>query len=240
MWNYLGWDSLSTVAEEVEDPARAYPRALGICVPLITAAYALPLLAGLASFADPERWTDGAWPEIARAVGGPWLGMWVNLDSLVALSGLFMTTMLAASRIPFVLARDRFLPPALARVHPRFGTPYLSILICAAVYAALGTSTFQALVQINVILYSAALLLELASLLVLRRRRPDLSRPFRIRGGWPVLWLCLLLPAAILGVAISAEIAEDGWTSMMGAGIALATGPIWYFAASRIRSAPKP
>ncbi|MBL1150347.1 MAG: APC family permease [Armatimonadetes bacterium] len=70
MWNYLGWDALSTVAEEVDQPQRAYPRALLWGVPLVAAVYFFPTLVGVHYYPDAAQWQEGAWPNIARAIGG--------------------------------------------------------------------------------------------------------------------------------------------------------------------------
>ena len=75
MWNYLGWDGVSTVAEEMHNPQRDYPKMLLITVPLITAVYFLPTVAGLAAAGTEDiEWTAGAFTVIAEAVAGPWLG----------------------------------------------------------------------------------------------------------------------------------------------------------------------
>ena len=70
LWNYVGWDNASTVEGEITDPSRNYPRALWRALPLVVAAYLIPLIAALAAtrFSD---WHDGGWPDIARiAIGG--------------------------------------------------------------------------------------------------------------------------------------------------------------------------
>jgi amino acid transporter len=68
MWNYLGWDALSTIAEEVDDPARAYPRALLSGIATVTLVYLLPTVVGLYFYPDAAKWVEGAWPQIAEAV----------------------------------------------------------------------------------------------------------------------------------------------------------------------------
>jgi len=228
MWNYLGWDALSTIAEEVDEPQRAYPRALLLGVPLVMLVYLLPTIAGLAYFPDTAKWEEGAWPEIARAVGGNWLGLVINVVGLVSPVALFTASVLGASRIPFVLAEARFLPKGLMAVHPRFGTPWKAILVCGVVYAVLAFQTFSELVSLNVIMYSAALMLEIGSLLLLRKKEPNLPRPFRIRGGWPILWLLLLMPFVLIVLLVTTDIMDEGWRKQIPTGIALVSGPIIY------------
>jgi amino acid transporter len=229
MWNYLGWDALSTVAEEVDRPAFSYPRALLIGVPLVTAVYLLPVLGSLPFVPDPSKWTEGAWPDIARIVVGPWLGFTINCVGLVSAAALFTASLLGSSRIPFVLAEAGFLPNALVQIHPRYGTPARALILCGAIYVLLAAfESFRDLVELNVILYGAALLLEIASLLVLRKREPDLPRPFRIGGGWPVLWLIFLGPAFVILTMAYVSIREDGLAAQaLDLGL-LASGPVVY------------
>lgn len=228
MWNYLGWDQLSTVAEEVDDPGRAYPRAMLIGVPLITLIYLIPTAVGLAFFPDSSKWVDGAWPEIAQAVGGPWLGVLITVAGLVSPMALFMASMLASSRVPFVLAEDGFLPKSLMEIHPTWGTPWKAILLQGGVNALLTYKTFQELVAVNVVMYGAALALEQTSLGVLRRKEPDLPRPFRIPGGWPVIALIVLLPVGMVGLLVTVSIQEEGWEKQWLTGALLVSAPVIY------------
>ncbi len=228
MWNYLGWDALSTVAEEVEDPARAYPRAMIGGIGIVTLVYFLPVLTGLAFYPDVSKWVEGAWPDIARAVAGDWIGVPVSLAGIVSVIALFTASLLGSSRIPFVLAEQRFLPQWLVALHPRFGTPYRALLLCGAVFAVLAWGSFVDLVALNVVLYAAALVLELASLLVLRVKEPDLPRPFRIRGGWPVLGIVFLMPTALLVLLVATSIHEEGWAKQGLTAAILFSGPLIY------------
>jgi amino acid transporter len=192
LWNYLGWDNLSTIAEEVEEPARAYPKALSISLILITAIYVFPTIIGLAFVPDASKWDDGAWPSIATAVGGPWVGSLMQVAALVSPMALFMAALLASSRVPFVLAEEGFLPRLFVQVHPRFGTPWRAILLCSVVYALFAFESFEDLVELNVIMYCAALVLESLSLLILRYKEPELKRPFKIPGGLPAILTVVL------------------------------------------------
>lgn len=94
----------------------------------------------------------------------------------------------------------------MTRVHPRFGTPWVAILVSAALYSALSLDSFSSLAEIDVVLYSAALVLEFVALVVLRRSQPSMARPFKIPGGMPVVYVVATVPT-----------------------LALATGPIWYW-----------
>jgi amino acid transporter len=198
MWNYLGWDSISTIAGEIEEPQRLFPRALLIGLPLIILCYFLPALVGIAAQPDVSAWGEGSWPSIAQLIGGPALAGMVALCGLLSAAGLFSAGLQSSSRIPFVLAKDKILPPFFTRLHPKFGTPWIAILFSAGIYTALSLLDFKQLAEIDVILYSSALLLEFIALLILRIKEPHLPRPFKIPGGWFVLILVVFLPIAVI------------------------------------------
>ena len=141
LWLYSGYEQLSTVAEEVENPQRAYPRALALVVPLSIAAYFLPTLAGLASARRlgevAYRILLGRSAAYRRIVpGGPWLGTWMTLAAMVGNVALLNSTVLTTTRMPFAMAEDGYLPHALTRKHSRYGTPWLAIVVSAVIYAS--------------------------------------------------------------------------------------------------------
>jgi amino acid transporter len=198
MWNYLGWDSISTIAGEIQEPQKLFPRALLIGLPLIILCYFLPALVGIAAQPDTSQWGEGSWPSIAGLIGGPVLAAGIGLCGLLSAAGLFSAGLQSSSRIPFVLAKDKILPPFFTRLHPRFDTPWIAILFSAGIYTALSLLDFKQLAEIDVILYSSALLLEFIALLILRIKEPHLTRPFKIPGGWFVLILVVFLPIAVI------------------------------------------
>jgi amino acid transporter len=110
--------------------------------------------------------------------------------------------LLSYSRVPFALAQDGWLPPALTRLHPRHGTPVGTLVIAGAITSVAAAGPFQALVAIDVTVYACALMLEFFALLALRRKLPDAPRPFRVPGGWPVAILITVLPFAVTATAV--------------------------------------
>jgi len=239
MWNYLGWDSISTVAGEVRDPQKTFSRALAIGVPLVAASYLLPVLVGVVVLRDSKLWDDGAWVQVASLVGGKWLAISIAAAGIVSSAGLFGATLLTGSRIPFVLAEDGFLPKSVAKLHPRFGTPWVAILTSAVFYTAFSYGSFKDLAVIDVVLYSAALILEFIALAVLRRKEPNMPRPFRIPGGsFGIACVCLAPTALIVFACVSrfqekgevalgfGHVMERGQVAMWTSAIALASGPV--------------
>jgi len=174
-------------------------------------------------------WTTGALPEIARSVGGDWLGHAVALGAVVSSAGLFMSLVLTNSRLPYVLARERALPAWLALVSPRFGTPWAAIIVSAACYAAFAVFSFTELIVLNIWLYSLTLLIELAAFLRLRRVEPAMRRPWRVPGGRAGAILVVAFPALF---ALGAMATAGLLNTVAGVAAAL-TGPLAYRALAR-------
>jgi amino acid transporter len=237
MWNYLGWDGVSTVAGEMKDPRRDYPKMLAISVPLITAVYFLPTIVGVAVAGTSDvEWTAGAFTVVAETVAGPWLGLFLAAAALVAAAGLFSSLLLSISRVPFVMAEDGYLPRALLRVHPRYGTPWVSLVVSSAIYSVFILGPFQSLVVVDVTIYAAALLLQFAALVVLRIKRPDMDRPYRVPGGWIGIVLVVAFPTAVIALAVYFQAYYEGWQGSIGVALlALATGPVLYPVMAAIR-----
>ena len=234
LWNYIGWDNASTVQGEVRNASRSYPRALAIALPLVALGYLVPLLATLAA-TDWTTWTEGGWPRIALAVGGPLgplLAAWVALAGMVSALALFNALLLAYSRIPFVMAADGLLPAALARTDAR-GTPRAAVLFAAVCYSVFMLLPFGGLVVADVVLYSLALMLELASLVALRIREPELRGSFRVPLGTAGVAVLAALPLCVLllVVALSFADGEYGLPAILGAGAAIGIGPLCYVVA---------
>jgi amino acid transporter len=210
MWNYLGWDSISTISREMKDAPRIFPKALMIGLPLVVLFYFLPVFVGLNAVPDISKWTEGSWPTIASAVGGKWLGFSVGIGGLLSAAGLFVAGLLAASRIPFVLAADGYMPQAFTKLHKKYATPTRAIITSAIIYMVLSGFSFEELAEVDVLLYSAALLLEFLALIQLRRRQPELARPFRIRGGFTTVVIISILPALLI-LAATIQMLSTAW-----------------------------
>jgi amino acid transporter len=225
MWNYSGWDTPSTTLGETRAPQHAFRRASLVAVVVITLAYVLPVTVALgAGVVDASAWDTGAWPRIAAAIGGGWLGHVVAAGAAASTAGLFLSLLLTNSRLPYVLARAGQLPSTLAAVHARFGTPWVAVVVSAALYAAFAAFSFKELIVLNVWLYSLALLVELAAFLRLRVTAASLPRPWRVPGGWPGAWLAAGLPSALALLAM----ATAGWRNTVAGIIAALTGPVVY------------
>ena len=226
MWNYSGWDTPSTCLGEMRGPEENFRRALFWGLPLIALAYLLPVAAGLAASGAWQDWDTGHLPVLAARVAGPWLGGLVTAGALLSAAGLFLSLLLTNSRLPFVLARQGQMPRALAAVHGRFGTPWVAVVLSSACYSVCAAWSFKELVVLNVWLYSISLLVELAAFVALRRREPDLPRPWRVGGGRAGMWVTAALPAAVSLAAM----ATAGWHNTAVGTLAALSGPVAYLA----------
>src|ERR1700691_2544642 len=224
IWGYSGYEQVSSVAGEVEDPRRAYPRALALVVPISIAAYFLPTFAGLAALGNWQQWNDGYFSTAALLIGGPWLGNLMTIAAIVANGALLNSTMLTASPMPLTLAEDGYLPPILTRRHPRYGTPWIAILISATIYASLALHSLGELISIYVWLRALTTVMTVLSAWGLRRKRPDLRRPFRIPGGNVGLIYVIAMPLAMTYIVLR----YSDPIALRWGPWALAAGPIVY------------
>jgi amino acid transporter len=203
LWNYMGWDNASTVAQEVEAPQRNYPRAMLISAALVAVTYILPLAAVGIAGVGADEFSTGAWTTAAGQMVGPWLAFAVVLGGTLNGVGMFNALMLSYARVPYALAQDGLLPRFLERTTAK-GVPWASVLVCAVAWALALRLSFERLISIDLVLYGAALLLEFIALVVLRVREPGLHRPFRIPGGLNAAVLAGVGPAILIAFALYA------------------------------------
>jgi amino acid transporter len=241
IWNYSGWDNASTISGEIENAGSTYPRALARSLPLIALIYLAAVVPVLA-VTPWEAWVDGAWPDLAASLGGPWLGAWIAGAGMLSALALFNALLLAYSRIPMVLAQDGLLPEPLARVDAR-GVPRNAVVVSAIGYSVLALIPFGGLLAGNVLLYTAALAMEFAALLRLRKTEPTLRGSFRVPLGVPGLAVLAVMPIALIVFAVVLEVRsrELGFPGVMTAVALALVGPLWYrFAKVRTRTTTTP
>lgn len=224
MWNYSGWDNPSTCLGETRAPERNYRRALWWSLPLISLVYVVPVGIGLSAVGEWKQWTSGHLPAVGAAIGGPWLAGWLTLGALFAAAGQFLSVLLTNSRLPFVLAWWGQLPRAVAALHPRYGTPWVAIVLSSGIYSLLVFFSFKELIVLDVWLYSLALLVELAAFVALRLREPGLPRPWSVPGGLPGAIVVATLPS---GCALLAMATAGVTNTVVGLAAAL-TGVLLY------------
>ena len=230
LWNYMGWDNASTIAQEVEEPQRNYPRAMLSAAALVSGVYLLPLIAVWRIGIPAERFSTGAWVDAAGLLGGSGLALTVvfagSLDGL----GTFNALVLSLTRLPFAMAQDGLLPRLFTRRLAN-GVPWVSVLVCSAAWAMALTFSFERLISIDLVLYGGALLLEFLALLLLRHREPTMERPFRVPGGRAGAWVVTAGPVALIGFALWAARGERvaGLPALSFAALVAAAGPVIFW-----------
>ena len=227
LWAYEGWHVLSYSAGEVKDPARVLPRSYLFGTLLVVAAYLGAHLAylrvmTLGALAEHQRVAATAMELLA----GPRGARFVSALILCSIFGALNGTILTGPRAYFAMARDRVFFAAVGRVHPRFQTPALAVLIQGAwaiVLAASGSykQLYTYVIFTGWMFYGAAVL----AVLVLRRRAPDLERPYRVLG-YPVLPVAFAVAALAIVVNTLKTTPRE---ALIGVGLVLAGIPIYWF-----------
>jgi amino acid transporter len=206
LWNYMGWDNASTIAREVENPQRNYPRAM-IAAALLTAlTYVLPLAAMAFAGLSAEGFSTGSWAIAGSALGGPLLGLAVVAGGVICGVGMFNALMMSYTRLPIAMAADGLLPRAFLHRNRR-GVPWVSVLVCGLGWALALKLPFERLISIDLILYGSSLILEFLALIFLRLREPELPRPFRA-GSFTFACLLAAGPTALIAYALYASRSE--------------------------------
>lgn len=207
MWNYMGWDNATTIANEVENPQRNYPRVILLAAVMVMLTYIIPIAAVAWAGIPAERFSTGAWVDAGNILGGTLLAGAIVLAGSLDDFGTFSNLTLSYTRLPHALAEDGFLP-AIFTKRLSNGAPWVSVIACGICWAlALGFS-FERLITIDLVLYGLSMILEFIALILLRRNEPSLPRPFRIPGPEWVPILLGLSPAALTAYALYAARTE--------------------------------
>jgi amino acid transporter len=243
MWNYMGWDNASTIAEEVERPQRTYPRAMIAAVVLVALTYIAPFAAvyftGIPASMFAE---DGSWATIAGLIGGrtlgfEWLRFLIVVGGMMSAFGMFNALVMSYSRLPLAMAQDGMLPKIFAKTSKRTDAPWVAILVCATCWALCLGLGFKRLVTIDIMLYGVSLSLEFVTLVALRIREPELKRDFRVPGGMLGVVLTGLFPISLLCLAMVESQRETilGMNGLVFGAIIMVAGFVAYVATRKLR-----
>jgi APA family basic amino acid/polyamine antiporter len=192
---YIGFDAVSTTAEEAVNPKRDLP--IGIIASLIICTLLYFLVAGILSGIIPvvEYKTN---PEFLNAPVGyalhvinmDWAAGLVSAGAVAGITSVLLVMLMSQPRIFFAMSRDQLLPPGVSKVHPRFRTPYITTMITGVIVAIVaGFTPIDVLGEMTSIGTLFAFVVVCIAVIILRRRRPDAARPFKVPGGYiiPVL-----------------------------------------------------
>ena len=215
---YIGFDAVSTTAEEAKNPRRDLP--IGIIASLVVCTLLYLTVAAVLSgivpvtqyrsnvaslpgmpIADPQAVTQFLNAPVAYALAvihQDWAAYLVSAGAVAGITSVLLVMLMSQPRIFFAMSRDGLLPRGVSKVHPRFGTPYITTIItCVIVSIVAGLTQIQVVGEMTSIGTLFAFVVVSAAVLVLRVKRPDAHRPFRVAGGpiVPVLGIvsCLYL-----------------------------------------------
>ena len=226
LFAYDGWIAATLVAGEVRDPARSLPRALVGGTAIIVATYlvinaaylyALPL----ADVAASKAVAADAVTRVSGAGGAAVIAGLVMLSTFGGLNGGLMT----GPRVFFAMAEDRLFFQRVAAVHPRFQTPHVAVVLLVLL-TSLNASirTFEQLAEAFVLLLYPFIALTVAAVFVLRRKRPDLPRPYRT-AGYPIVPAIFLIGVTAM---MANSLVKRPAATLLAAGIVLVGVPIYF------------
>jgi APA family basic amino acid/polyamine antiporter len=219
---YIGFDAISTTAEEAKNPKRDLPigiiTSLVVCTALYLAVAAV--LSGIipviqyrsvsgalpgAAMVSPEesvRFLNAPVAYALAVIGQDWASYLVSAGAVAGITSVLLVMLMSQPRIFFAMSRDGLLPTSVSKVHPRFGTPYITTIItCMIVALVAGVTQIQVVGEMTSIGTLFAFVVVCASVLMLRVRRPDAHRPFRVPGG-PIFPMLGIVSCAYLMLSL--------------------------------------
>lgn len=227
LWAYEGWINVTNSAGEALDPQRTFARGIIIGTAALVALYLLANIGYLAALGpDGVAGSQRVAADTVRELFGPVPAKFVSAAVLVSVFSAANGLALTGPRMYFAMARDGVFFRALGEVHPRFGTPAVAIAVGGAWAAVLTLwGSFEQLLTYVVFASWLFAALAAASVFVLRRRRPDLPRPFRV-PGYPLTPAVFILAAvAIVANTVMARPVQ----AFAGLGIVLLGTPAYLF-----------
>jgi APA family basic amino acid/polyamine antiporter len=227
---YIGFDAVSTAAQEAKNPKRDMPigivGSLAICTVLYIL-YAL-VLTGIVNYKELNVAAPYALA-VDRMKGLPWLGFWMKMGSLLGLTTVMLVMLLGQSRVFYSMSRDGLLPKLFSEVHPKFRTPWKSNLLLMVFVGLLAAFTpISQLGQLTSIGTLAAFIVVCIGIIILRRTHPHLPRPFKT----PLVPLVPIL-GVVANFALMYSLSALTWKAFIAW---MATGLLIYFGYSRSRS----
>jgi APA family basic amino acid/polyamine antiporter len=225
LWAYDGWNNVSMVSSEIKDPQRNLPRAL---IGGTLAVIAIYMVANWAYFhvmsaSEVAGSTRVAAEMMSKIFGAPGAAV-VSIAAMISIFAALNGSILSGARVPYAAARDGYFFKGIAKVHPQHHTPGTSILVltiwsCVLVLSGKYDDLFNLVIFASWILYG----MTAAAVLVLRRKRPDLVRPYRTLG-YPLVPVLFCVGAAILLVSTALARPRE---SAMGIGLILVGLPFY-------------
>jgi APA family basic amino acid/polyamine antiporter len=222
LFSYGGWQNLNFIAGEVKNPGRTLPRAIIVAVSLVVAVYVLsnvvyarvldlPAIAGSTKLAS----------DALASVVGPWGGRFISLAIVISTFGITNVFILTGARVYQTMAGSRAFLPVAGRVHPRFGTPHIAIILQSGwATVLLLSNTYGQLLRFVTFGDWIFFGLTALALILLRRKMPAAPRPYRV-WGYPVVPAVFFLVSAavVINVFVASFLKSAVGTLLILAGL---------------------
>lgn len=231
MWAFDGWIAVSMIAGEVVAPERLMRRVIVSGMLTIIVLYLGANLAYFYVFPIDALKSAGAGvaPALMSGIAGPAAGKAISLGILCSVFGALNGNILAKSRVPFAMAQKGLTFAFLGRSHPRWGTPWAATVIQSIVAIGLVfvLKDFDKMTTYFIVIEWFALIFSVLALFVLRRKRPDLPRPFRT-PGYPWLSAIFVVGTTVgLAAIVWGEMQIGNYSPLVGLGLALLGFPVF-------------
>jgi amino acid transporter len=210
----------------VDKPIRSYIKSTIIAFVIIFSIYFITVLTAQASGINYDVLNDEGFPAVGSLIGGNWLGALIAAGGMASTLGLFSAVLLSVSRVPKVMSDDKLLPKKLHSIHPKFKTPYISIIVCALIVSVMILWTFADLLIIDITLYGAGLFLEFLSLIILRKKMANANRPFKIKLNVVGLCVMTVIPFSVYLIGLTGSFAAGNFNAVLFALAALVSAEI--------------
>ncbi|XP_043717848.1 probable polyamine transporter At3g13620 [Telopea speciosissima] len=198
-WNLNFWDNASTLAGEVNQPQKTFPKALLLAGFLTIVGYLVPLLAATGALElDQGKWESGFLADAAGMIVGDWLKIWIEIAVLLSGIGLFEAQLSSAAYQVLGMADLGFIPKFFGSRSTWFNTPWVGILLSSIITLSVTFMDFNNIITAANFLYSLGMLLEIASYLWLRKKYPKMDRPYKVPIGIPGLVIMCSIPVGFL------------------------------------------
>jgi APA family basic amino acid/polyamine antiporter len=226
LWAYDGWFNLTFVGSEIKNPRRNLPISLTVGTAVVIGIYVITNLAYFYVLpASQVASSDRVAAEMMRKVLGAPGAAAVSLAAMISIFAALNGSILSGSRIPYALAKDGLFFRPVARVHPRYRTPGVSILAvagwgCVLVLSGRYEQLYTMVIFAIWILYA----MNIAAVMVLRRKRPDMPRPYRV-PGYPIVPVLFVTTAIAL---LFSTLVDSPRESLMGLALILIGVPFYF------------
>jgi APA family basic amino acid/polyamine antiporter len=227
LWAYKGWETCTYSAGEIHNPQKKLPIGLFIGTLTVLFLYVLANLAYLYVFpASRVAASERIAADVMAEVFGPAGAAAISLIILLSMTGTANGHLLTSPRVFYAMARDGLFFKSAAKVHPKYQTPYVSIILLASWAALLSLSgTFEQLFSYVIFGFWIFMGLTVAGVIILRRKRPDLPRPYKT-WGYPVTPILFILSSVFLTVN---SLILNFWNSAIGLALIALGIPVYYF-----------